>query len=135
MSDISNKLKEIINASKETEVEESINTRQKWKTGSYIFDVMSHIFGFGTLVLSGGAAIYTAYATHLSYSVVISTSMSTTCRALSFWCSKKFTDQATIVNNIIDSIKSGKMPTTPLVVDGDNKPSDVRISMTEEKKL
>ena len=114
--DVENRVKRIIDANKEEEALDAASTRNNWKMGFYTFEILTYIFSFIALCLTSASttAIFSDYSSLLAYLGIVSHTFHITTRGLSTWCSKKFTEQATIVNSIIESIKTGKMPTVTL---------------------
>jgi len=110
MDEMKNTLSTIVNKAKEKEVIQATESWSKWKRGSYIFDCLTNIFIVSTMVILGLNNVIPEYYSWFSYASIISHAMSTTFKGLSIWCSKKFHEQSSIVNSIIDSVGTGRMP-------------------------
>jgi hypothetical protein len=122
---IADKINTIIENAKEEEVKDALDTRDDWKRGTYIFEIFSIVMSIGSLVLGSSANVFTDYTSYLNYSAIISQAISISCKGISSWCSKKYTEQASIVNGIIDSVKTGKYPTLSLIPDRQSRTNDV----------
>jgi hypothetical protein len=128
--DVSEKISKLINQAKEVEVQEALDTRDDWKRGTYAFEIVSTITGIGSLILGSAAGVFTDYIIYLNYATIVSQAISVSCKGLAVWCSKKYSEQASIVNSIVDSVKTGKYPTISLLPSGDRQS---RAEPAEEK--
>ena len=107
------------NTQKESEVNRANSARDKWDTASVVFEILTYAcHSVGILLNFGaGSSFLSDISQELSFSAGTAHTFGLTCRGFAVFCSKKFVDQATIVNVITDSVKSGKMPL--MSVDGD----------------
>ena len=109
-SDVSLDIMKKVNAAKEIEIEEALKSRKTWEKSIIIFETLTYVTAASGIILGMAAAIFTNNYQNLLYASNVTGALATTCKGLSAWSSKKFTNQAIIVNSMIDSIKSSHIP-------------------------
>lgn len=107
---LNEKLQHIVDVAKENELQSTVNSWGQWKIGSYVFEISTHVFSFSALAVIGSSVAFPSEAQTIAYVGTVLQALSLTCKAVSVWCGKKFEQQAKIVNTILDSSKTGRLP-------------------------
>lgn len=133
MTSLTEKLQIVIDAAKETELKATIDSWSKWKTSSYIFDISGRVLSVSSMAVMGSALTFSDSVKTTTYIALILQALSNTCDTVSRWCGKKFEQQTKIVNGIIESTKTGKLPEITLQHSDSNNSNNN--GKTEEMKV
>jgi hypothetical protein len=101
-------IKDLVNRAKVNEINDSLITRERWKTASYVFEVLGKVFTCIGLLATGGYTLY--QDVYVSYSAFCAQTLSVTFFGFNSWAAKRYSEQATITNATIDSLKTNHMP-------------------------